>query len=196
LRCKTGREVPRVDSAASPGNPVPGAARPAAIFARPRSGYACVVLRPASLAIAIALAAVGCRKEPDDPARTVVAFLEDLRHADEDLDRARRVVAALPAASRRDLEERAGRASVTLGRRVEAPELIVDAFVVLRFEPVRTRSEVKGDRAVVELFGANEAVEHARVTCAREGERWFVEVPFSSDALAREPPERAGALRQ
>jgi hypothetical protein len=152
------------------------------------------VLRPLALAAALALA--GCRKDTDDPARTVVAFLDDLRRADEDLERARRVVAALPASTRRDLEERAGRASVVLGRRVEAPELIVDAFVVLRFEPVRTTSAVKGDRAVVELFGANEAVEHGRVTCVREGDRWAVEVPFSSDASGREPSERGGALRQ
>ena len=154
---------------------------------------------PPRLALSLALAAIalaGCRKEADDPARTVLAFLEDLRHADEDLERAKRVVAALPARSRRDLDERASRASVVLGRRVEPPELIVDAFVVVRFDPVRTASEVSGDRAVVELFGANEAVEHARVSCSREGDRWAVEVPFSTESARHEASARAGETRQ
>jgi hypothetical protein len=145
----------------------------------------------AFVAVLAALGASGCRKEADDPSRTVLAFLEDLRHADEDLDRAKRVVASLPAASRRELDDRANRASVVLGRRVEPPELIVDAFVVVRFEPVRTTSDVKGDRAVVELFGANEAVEHARVICAREGDHWVIEVPFSADSSGREGTGRA-----
>ncbi len=168
-------------------------------FPRPAeaaSGFAVPSRHAPAFALAAALALTGCRKEGDDPARTVLAFLEDLRRADEDLERAKRVVAALPAASRRDLDERANRASVVLGRRVEPPELIVDAFVVVRFEPVRTTSDVKGDRAVVELFGANEAVEHARVSCTREGDRWAVEVPFSTEAAGHEGPGRTGEGRQ
>ncbi len=164
------------------------------ICAETEPGYGRAVLRfgprlPWSLVAVAALATGACRKEVDDPGRAVVTFLEDLRHADEDLDRAKRALAALPEPSRRDLDERAKRASVVLGRRVEPAELLVDAFVVSRFEPVRTTSDVRGERAVVELFGANEAVEHARVTCVREGERWAVEIPFSGVASAA-PAER------
>ncbi len=120
----------------------------------------------------------------------VLAFIDDLRHVDEDVERARRVVAVLPASSRRDLEERARRASVVLGRRVEAPELIADAFVVLRFDPVRARSDIHGDHAVVELFGTNEATEHGRITCVRDGSRWSIEVPFSEPPKVQESAER------
>ncbi len=132
-----------------------------------------------ALLLTLAAVTIGCRKEVDDPGRAVVGFLDDLRHADEDLERAKRALASLPEPSRRDLDERAKRASVVLGRRVEPSELLIDAFMVTRFEPLRTTSEVRGERAVVELFGANEAVEHGRVTCVREGERWAVEIPFS-----------------
>lgn len=141
------------------------------------------------LLLAVAALTLGCRREVEDPGRAVMTFLDDLRHADEDLERAKRALAALPEASRRDLDERAKRASVVLGRRVEAAELLVDAFVVTRFDPVRTTSDVRGERAVVELYGANEAVEHGRVTCVREGDRWAVEIPFSGVASSA-PAER------
>lgn len=144
---------------------------------------------PLSLVFAAAVACAGCRKEAEDPGRATLLFLEDLRHADEDLERAKRALAALPEATRKDLDERAKRASVVLGRRVEPTELVVDAFVVTRFEPLRTTSEVHGDRAVVELFGANEAVEHGRLTCVREGDRWAIEIPFSG-TTSTAPAER------
>ncbi len=149
-----------------------------------RLGYGRAVLRPRLvlayvLPLAVAATTLGCRKEAEDPAHAVMTFLDDLHHADEDVVRAKAAVAALPEASRRDLEDRAKRASVVLGRRVEASELLADAFVVTRFEPVRTTSELRGERAVVELYGANEAVEHGRVTCVRERDRWAVEIPFA-----------------
>lgn len=136
-----------------------------------------------------AVCLAGCRKEPIDPARAVLTLLDDVHHADEDPERARRVVASLPAASRHDLDERAKRASVILGRRVEAAELVADAFVITRFEPMRTKTDIRGDHAVVELFGANEAVEHGRVTCVREGDHWVVELPFS-ETTPRETTDR------
>ena len=142
------------------------------------------LLRPV---FALAFAGVlGCRAESPDPGRTVTDLLQDLRHADEDLVRARRALGALPASSRRDLDDRAKRASVILGRRVESVELIADAFIFARFEVVRTKTDLRGDRAVVEVFGANESLEHGKLNLVREGDRWAVEVPFS-DATRHEP---------
>jgi hypothetical protein len=141
-------------------------------------------------ALALACASVAaCRKESPDPARTVLSLVDDVRRADEDPERAKHVVASLPAATRRDLDERAKRASIILGRRVEPTELVADAFVVTRFDPVRTTTTIRNDRATVELFGANEAVEHARVTCILDGDHWAVELPFS-ETTSREATER------
>ena len=140
--------------------------------------------------MATALAVIGCRKAVDDPTPGVLAFLADLRHADEDPERARRVISALPPPSRVELEERARRASVVLGRRVDAAELVADAVVVQRFEPTRATADVREDHAIVQLFGPNEAVEHGRVTCVREADSWRVELPLSDTT-----PPGEGAAR-
>lgn len=90
---------------------------------------------------------------------------EDAAHAHE----------LLAADAKKNLQERARRASAATGRKMTPESMLAPSRFSLRFNPRTMRSRVAGDRAVVEVIGSNPQ-EHAEVACVLEEGRWRVDL--------------------
>lgn len=130
----------------------------------------------AALAVA---ALVACSHPPPDstPVGALRLFLEDMEAADEDPRVMRHAYDLLGPAARANLEERARRATRAQGRQVAPWEMLAAGRFGLAFRPnPKTMREARvGDRATVEVLGADPAAEHASVVCVREAAGWRVE---------------------
>lgn len=101
---------------------------------------------------------------------------------------AKEAYALLGPAARANLQERASRASLAQGRRVEPWEMLAQGRFGLKFRPKAMRATVTGDTASVEIEGDDPTVDHATVRCAREGAVWRVEPDLPPlPALQRRP---------
>ncbi len=139
---------------------------------------------PAALACVFALALVaGCNHAPPDatPDGAVRLFLDEAETATDDPRATRRVYDLLGPAARANLQERARRTSQLQGRQVEAWEMLAAGRFGLAFRPKSMHAAVVGDRATVEVLGANPASERASVACVHERRedhepgRWCIE---------------------
>jgi hypothetical protein len=133
-------------------------------------------LRSAALVGALALAP-GCRHPPPDatPDGAVRLFLDQMEQASDDPRLMRQAYLLLGPAARANLEKRAHRVSLLQGRQAEPWEMLAAGRFGLAFRPKAMRSSVVGDRASVEIFGADAQAEHASVLCVRESLGWRVE---------------------
>jgi hypothetical protein len=130
------------------------------------------------LVLASSLAAsAACSHPPPDstPEGAVRLFLDEMEAASEDPRVMQRVYGLLGPASRANLEERAHHTSLLQGRQVAAWEMLAAGRFGLAFRPKTMRSAVVGDRATVEVLGADPTSEHASVVCVREGTAWRIE---------------------
>ncbi len=138
---------------------------------------------PVGLAVAlglglVSLAGAGCSRPPLDstPDGAVKLFLDDMEAAgDDDLQAMRRAFDLLGPAARANLEERARRTSELQGRHVEAWQMLAAGRFGLAFRPKSMRATTVGDRATVEVVGADPQSEHASVVCVHEPGGWRVE---------------------
>ena len=87
----------------------------------------------------------------------------------------KRAFELLGPTARANLTERAHRVTELQGRQVQAWEMLASGRLGLAFRPKTMRSSIVGDRATVEVIGAEPATEHASVVCVREGEAWRIE---------------------
>jgi hypothetical protein len=131
--------------------------------------------RLSALLLLAALAA--CSHPPADstPAGAVKLFLEDMEAADEDPRIMRHAYDLLGPAARANLEERARRTARAQGRQVAPWEMLAAGRFGLAFRPKTMREGKVGDRATVEVLGADPAVEQASVVCVREAGGWRIE---------------------
>lgn len=128
-----------------------------------------------SLAVAFGLAACS-RPAPDaTPEGAVRMWIERMETASDDPRAAREAYALMGPLTRKNLEERAERASRAQGRRFEPAEMIAPGRFGLRFRPHALIARIEGDRATVEAVGEAE-VERATVPCVKEGAAWRVEL--------------------
>jgi hypothetical protein len=135
----------------------------------------------AILVLASSLAAVGaCSRPPPDstPEGAVRLFLDEMEAAEDDPRVMPRVYGLLGPAARANLEERARHTSLLQGRQVAPWEMLAAGRFGLAFRPKTMRSSWVGDRATVEVFGADPGTEHASVVCVREASAWRVEPAF------------------
>ena len=124
------------------------------------------------------LAGPACSRPPPDstPDGAVRLFLEDMEAADDDDAQAmRRAYDLLGPAARANLDERARRTSELQGRHVEAWQMLAAGRFGLAFRPKSMRTTTVGDRATVEVVGADPQNEHASVVCVHEPPGWRVE---------------------
>jgi hypothetical protein len=107
----------------------------------------------------------------------VESLIERLQSVHGDPERGRKAVELMSKASQANLAERASRATAASGRTVAPEEMLVPSRFVLRFEPRRYSSEIRGDYSRVTVFGdlPNEVAE---VHCVREDGRWQVELDW------------------
>jgi hypothetical protein len=138
---------------------------------------AVVVAIRALAGVAAALAFAGCSRAPPDatPDGAVREFLDDMETASDDPRIMRRAFDLLGPATRANLQERARRTSLLQGRQVAAWEMLAAGRFGLAFRPKSWARTIVGDRATVEVFGADPASEHASVVCVHEAGGWRIE---------------------
>jgi hypothetical protein len=140
------------------------------------------------------------RPAPDaTPEGAVRLWLERMEAQPEDPRAAREAYALLGPAARANLEQRAERASLGMGRRVEPQEMLAEGRFGLKFRPKSMTSHITGERATVDVMGSDPA-EHAIVVCAHEaaqepgGWGWRVEPELPAlVALPLQPSPRRDA---
>lgn len=129
------------------------------------------------LAIAVPAGSfVACKEEPVDarPEQVVETFIQRLKsvHGDPALGRA--ALELLWATGRKNLEERASRASAAAGRPVLPEEMLAPSRFSLNFEPKTFSAEIKGRHSRVTVTGEDVVKELAEVHCIKENGGWRV----------------------
>lgn len=141
---------------------------------RPVRGAHVVILLGLGLALPSAAA---CSHAPPDatPDGAVKLFLDDMETASDDPRVMKRAYELLGPAARANLEARAHHTSLLQGRQVTPWEMLAAGRFGLAFRPKTWRRAVVGDRATVEVLGADPANEHASLVCVHEASGWRVE---------------------
>jgi hypothetical protein len=137
------------------------------------------VIRAAST-LARALAALSllangaCEAEPSDvdPERAVAEFIERAQRVHGERRSARAAYELLWSEARRNLAERAKRASDVAGREIAPEEMIAPSRFSLHHNPTRYEARIDGDWAEVTV--TSEAAQVNTVKCVREDGRWRV----------------------
>jgi len=120
---------------------------------------------------------LACGHAPLDatPEGAVRLFLDDMEAASDDPRVMKRAYDLLGPAARANLEERAHHTSLLQGRQVTPWEMLAAGRFGLTFRPKTYKPMRVGDRATVEVLGADAANEHASVICVHEAGGWRVE---------------------
>jgi hypothetical protein len=121
--------------------------------------------------------AAACSHPPPDatPEGAVRLFLDDMEAASDDPRVMVRAYDLLGPTARANLEERAHHASQLQGRQVAPLEMLAAGRFGLTFRPKLYKPMRVGDRATVEVLGADAVNEHASVVCVHEAGGWRVE---------------------
>jgi hypothetical protein len=129
------------------------------------------------LALFALVLSAGCSHPPPDatPEGVVRFFLDEMETASDDPPAMRRVYDLLGPATRANLQERARRTSQLQGRQVAPWEMLAAGRFGLAFRPKSMRPAQVGDRATVEVLGADPAGERASVVCVHEVGGWRIE---------------------
>lgn len=119
-------------------------------------------------------ALAGCEEEASDaePDRLVAEFVQRMQRVHGDRKLARAAYDLLWRDARRNLAERAKRASDVAGREIAPEEMLPPSRFSLHRKPRRYEARVDGDWAEVVVTGEDGAVD--RVKCVREDGKWRV----------------------
>ncbi len=136
---------------------------------------------------ALLLGAVACsHPQPDaTPDGALRAWMDDMESGGT--DQAKAAYGLLGSATRKNLEERAERASQVQGRHVEPYEMLAQGRFGMRFRPKSMHATVEGDVAHVEVTGDLPS-EHATVQCTREKGKWRVELALPDLPILQRGP--------
>jgi len=128
------------------------------------------------LGLSLAFAAACSRAPPDaTPDGAVRLFLDDMETASDDPRVMKRAYELLGPVARANLEERAHHTSQLQGRQVAPWDMLAAGRFGLTFRPKTMKSMRVGDRATVEVVGADPVNEHASVVCVHEAGGWRLE---------------------
>lgn len=131
------------------------------------------------LAYVLLIAAlVSCSRTPPDatPEGAVRELIERMERMDGDPERARAAYELLSSTTRANLIERAKRASSATGRPIPPEQMLAPSRFVLLFRPQQMQARTEGDRAIVEVLGADPASDQARIPLVREEGLWRIEL--------------------
>jgi hypothetical protein len=119
-------------------------------------------------------AVLGCEEEASDgePERVVAEFIQRMQRVHGERKAARAAYDLLWSDARRNLAERAKRASDVAGREIAPEEMLPPSRFSLHHKPRRYEMRIDGDWAEVTVTGENDAVD--RVKCVREDGKWRV----------------------
>lgn len=121
-------------------------------------------------------AVAGCKSEPVDarPDRTVEEFVLRMQRVHGDPKTARPAFDLLWSEAKKNLAERAKRASSVAGRKVAPEEMLAPSRFSLRYTPRRYDSRIDGDWAIVTIAGEVADGQRHDVKCVREDGSWRV----------------------
>ncbi len=102
-------------------------------------------------------------------------FLDDMEAAEGDGRETRHAYDLLGPSARANLEERARRTSRLQGRQVHPWDMLAAGRFGVAFRPKSMHAKVVGDRASVEVLGADPQSDRAIVACVREAGGWRIE---------------------
>lgn len=131
------------------------------------------------LALGLPLASAlltGCEAEANDstPERVVQEFIDRMQRVHGDSHAARLAYELLWADARRNLAERAKRASAVAGREIAPEEMIAPSHFSLAYRPKKLTARVDGDWAEVTVSGESSTAPSHVVKCVREDGHWRV----------------------
>lgn len=147
-----------------------------------------------SLALLAAVALAACsRGAPDStPDGALRLFLERMEVATDDPRAMTEAYDLLGRTAKKNLEERADRASLVEGKRIAPKDMLATGYFGLRFRPKTMTVHLDGDSATVAVTGSDPQ-EHAEVVCVREGAGWRIEPEMPPLSLQQHRPVDAGA---
>jgi len=126
------------------------------------------------LATPLLVSVVGCEEEASDgePERVVSEFILRMQRVHGERKAARAAYDLLWSDARRNLAERAKRASDVAGREIAPEEMLPPSRFSLHHKPRHFEMRIDGDWAEVAVTGEDGAVD--RVKCVREDGKWRV----------------------
>jgi hypothetical protein len=136
-------------------------------------------------------ALAGCQRDrPDDkPERVVEEFVLRMQRVHGDPKNGREALELVWSDARRNLAERAKRASAVVGRKVGPEEMIAPSHFSMRFKPGRYEARTEGDWALVTLLGEAPATEKYLVKCVLEDGSWRVVLELPPLAPIQKRPD-------
>jgi hypothetical protein len=137
------------------------------------------------------LALSACQRKPADitPEGAVRELLDRIDRIETDPSEARAVYDLLSVPTKKNLIERARRASTTSGREVPPQDMLAPGRFSLRFEPRKMHARIADSRAVVDVTGIDPEMDRAEVPCVLEDGRWRIEIPLPPLAPVEKRPE-------
>lgn len=143
---------------------------------------------PALLLLFLTIAGCTHKSADSTPEGAVREWIERMESAGEDPSSAKAAYELLGPTAKKNLRDRAERASRIQGRHVEAEDMLATGRFGLRFRPVNMRATLHGDDAEVDVEGSDPS-QHAVVSCHREGEHWRVEPALPEQAELPKRPD-------
>ena len=133
-------------------------------------------LRLASALLALSLFPLSCEAEAKDstPERVVQEFMDRMQRVHGDPRAARLAYELLWVDARRNLAERAKRASAVAGREIAPEEMLAPSHFSLAYRPKKLSARTDLDWAEVTVTGEPNATQPHVVKCVREDGRWRV----------------------
>ncbi len=122
------------------------------------------------------LAQLGCEAEAKDatPERVVQEFIDRMQRVHGDPHAARLAYELLWVEARRNLAERAKRASAVAGREIAPEEMLAPSHFSLAYPVKALTARTDGDWSEVTVTGDTSSTQHHVIKCVREDGHWRV----------------------
>lgn len=126
--------------------------------------------------VALGVAPAGCEAEAKDstPERVVQEFIARMQRVHGDARASRLAYELLWVDARRNLAERAKRASAVAGREIAPEEMIAPSHFSLAYTPKKLTARTDGDWSEVTVSGEASSTQPHTVKCVREDGHWRV----------------------